>query len=353
MKKGKLYYFGITLLVVAIVCSLLLGAYAIGGADAQPSEWAAADVTRAMFLGLVPASLQSNYNEPMTRAQFCAVAVNVYETATGKIISLRRNFNDTDSISVQKMGGLEIVSGEGDNQFCPNDRLTREQAAVILSRLMAKMDVQLNYEPADFSDNEEISDWALEAVGHMKAMGIMNGTGDNLFSPQDYYTIEQGIVTLLKAYDLGIAAKLDGFVDIFDENVPLASFKDIENAQYVEKIAELVNKERADAGLDGLATAEVLNAAAAVRAVELEELFSHIRPDGRDCFTVFSDFNITYKLKGENLGMKYVSPEKCVEGWMNSEAHRTNMLKAEYKKVGVGVHKDSDGALYWVLLLAD
>ncbi len=51
-------------------------------------------------------------------------------------------------------------------------------------------------EPA-FADNGDISGWAVPFVGKMQASGIMNGTGNDRFSPQGSYTREQSITTML------------------------------------------------------------------------------------------------------------------------------------------------------------
>jgi hypothetical protein len=101
----------------------------------QLSGWAAEQVHAAIAMGLVPTNLQSNYQNPITRAEFTALAVALYEIVTGSEITERATFDDTNDLNVQKMGGLGIVSGVGNGYFNPNDTLTREQAAAILVRL--------------------------------------------------------------------------------------------------------------------------------------------------------------------------------------------------------------------------
>jgi len=103
---------------------------------------------------------------------------------------------------VEKAAFIGVVNGVGDNKFDPDAQLTREQAATMLSRLADAVGKPLPKQAAAFKDNGDISDWALESVGQMQAAGIMNGVGDNIFAPQDPYTREQSIVTILRLYGI-------------------------------------------------------------------------------------------------------------------------------------------------------
>ena len=166
------------------------------------STWAHEHINRALTLNLLPQSLQSNYQNNITRAEFSALAVALYETATGRTITERATFNDTTDINVQKMGGLGVVGGVGDGNFNPNGTITREQAAVTISRLADALGQPLPQSASTFADNAQISSWAVDAVGQMQATGIMGGTGNNNFSPSGTFTREQSIITILRLFDL-------------------------------------------------------------------------------------------------------------------------------------------------------
>ena len=118
-----------------------------------PSAWAEAAVYEAIEKDILPASLQNNYTKPCTRAEFCALAVALIEQATGKEITERATFKDTDDINVRKIGGMEIVYGVGDDNFNPDGNISRQEAAIILERLARKgLDKQLPEGEANFSD---------------------------------------------------------------------------------------------------------------------------------------------------------------------------------------------------------
>lgn len=102
------------------------------------------------------------------------------------------------------------------------------------------------------------------------------------------------------------------------------------------EVLKLVNKERMAAGLDPVTGFPGLQDAAAIRAAELTQLFSHTRPDGTDCFTVLDELALDHYGAGENIASGYTSPAGVMNGWMNSEGHRANILTESFAHLGVG-----------------
>lgn len=51
-------------------------------------------------------------------------------------------------------------------------------------------------------------------------------------------------------------------------------------------------------------------------------------------------------LVGENVAYGYPNGRAVVEAWMNSEGHRANILKPEYRLMGIGARQGSDGVWY-------
>ena len=85
-----------------------------------PSSWAVENVNTAVEAGIVPETLQSAYTQATTRAEFCALAVELYETVMGMEITERATFSDTTDVNVEKMAGLSVVNGVGDGKFDPS-----------------------------------------------------------------------------------------------------------------------------------------------------------------------------------------------------------------------------------------
>ena len=132
-----------------------------------------------------------------------------------------------------------------------------------------------------------------------------------------------------------------------DQNPAPENAKSSETPSYAEQVVTLVNEERAKAGLSTLTVDSSLQAAADVRAREIETSFSHTRPDGTSFSTAIKAQGISYRTAGENIAYGQRSPEEVVNAWMNSEGHRANILNAGYTKIGVGYYQNSRGVNYW------
>jgi uncharacterized protein YkwD len=109
---------------------------------------------------------------------------------------------------------------------------------------------------------------------------------------------------------------------------------------FTDEVIRLINAERTKAGLPTLRTDNsALNGAALRRSEEMLTNLSHNRPDGSNWSTVFAEFGIVdWRNRGENIAWGRNSrPELVVDGWMNSEGHRRNILNANFDRMGVGV----------------
>lgn len=118
---------------------------------------------------------------------------------------------------------------------------------------------------------------------------------------------------------------------------------------YASEVLRLVNAERTSRGLSALQSDSNLSKAAQVRAKELTSSYSHSRPDGSDCFTVFDECGVNgYWRAGENIAAGYRTPAEVVNGWMNSDGHRRNILNPDFTHLGVGYATASDYyGTYW------
>ena len=116
---------------------------------------------------------------------------------------------------------------------------------------------------------------------------------------------------------------------------------------FAERVLELSNQERSQRGIEPLRLAADLMDGAAIRAEEITTVFSHTRPNGKPCHSLFKD---GMYMIGENIAAGSATPEAVVDQWMNSSGHRANILNADYKELGVGyVCKSGTQYMhYWV-----
>ena len=123
----------------------------------------------------------------------------------------------------------------------------------------------------------------------------------------------------------------------------------------VDQVIALCNQERAKAGLAPLTKSDALTAASQARSNELVRTFSHNRPDGRSCFTIFNEYGVAYGAAGENIAAGQHSAEEVVNAWLNSSAHRRNIMNASYHKIGIGlvVQSGTQYEYYWTQMFTD
>lgn len=122
-----------------------------------------------------------------------------------------------------------------------------------------------------------------------------------------------------------------------------SSSNEIDIEEFRQEVIRLTNKERKKEGLAPLETDSSAMEYAQIRAEEISNKFSHIRPGGKD-----SDYDGLYFM--ENIASGSRSPEAVVTGWMNSPGHRATLL-SDYTEagdmIGVGCYKAENGTLYW------
>jgi subtilisin family serine protease len=144
----------------------------------------------------------------VTRAQFAALlarSLNLNETGTN------RPFTDvTQDVwyheAVYQVYSAGIVSGVTDTSFLPNDPITREQMAVMLSKAAAHMKgLQPEPLPAGgtfaFTDLNAISPWAQDSVQQAKTYGLLDGFPDGTFRPMAQAARAESVVVLERLMD--------------------------------------------------------------------------------------------------------------------------------------------------------
>jgi len=170
------------------------------------SNWALSEIGRADSLGLIPETLKlADLSQPITRAEFAAVTVKVFENLsdTKTTPSSTSTFTDTTDAEVLKAHNNNLMVGVSATEFAPNTLLNREQAATALTRVLKRAYIsgwtfandgqfKLNFaRPASFADDAVISDWAKESVYFMAANDIIKGVGENKFAPRAVTSAEQ------------------------------------------------------------------------------------------------------------------------------------------------------------------
>ena len=166
------------------------------------SPWAFDRLVTAFELDLVPAAFLDpsvDLTAPITRAEFAAVGVKVYEALSGftAIPAVINPFTDTNDIEVLKAYNIRIVTGTSATTYTPDRVLNREEAAHLLTNVFKRVTMPgwtsdtneqfpLVYDkPAPFNDDAAISSWARDSVYFMVANGIITGNPGYVFAPRN------------------------------------------------------------------------------------------------------------------------------------------------------------------------
>jgi uncharacterized protein YkwD len=114
------------------------------------------------------------------------------------------------------------------------------------------------------------------------------------------------------------------------------------------QIVEAHNKIREDARLKKLTVNRKLMAAAQAHAEDMagRRKMTHTGGDGSSSSERVKSRGYRYFRTGENVAAGRLSVDKLMKGWMDSPAHKRNILGG-FSEIGVGCAVDQDGKRYW------
>jgi len=172
-----------------------VGMFAVFAVDQEPGfsdiagHWAEEYIRALARRGWINGHPDGTFqpDRTITRAEFIAIVVRVL----GLERSGEKTFTDTanhwarDEIATAYKHG--IVEGYDDDTFGPDDPITREQMAKIMVNAFGLRPKQ-DGEKRVFSDQDQISSWAKEAVDISVRHGLFTGYPDGTFRPQNQAT---------------------------------------------------------------------------------------------------------------------------------------------------------------------
>ncbi len=156
--------------------------------DVPEDNWAAQAVAFASGHELFQGTGGGKFSpeEPMSRGMLAVVLHNLERNPA----AVGGSFDDVNhqqwyGEAVTWAAEQGIVTGYGDGKFGPNDRITREQLAVILWRYAGQPTAS---QDLPFSDAEQASSWALAALGWATEQGILHGKNGGILDPGGFAT---------------------------------------------------------------------------------------------------------------------------------------------------------------------
>ena len=165
------------------------------------APWAQSAVNDYYLAQLLPLSLCSGFENDLTRAELARLCWQlVQQSGLWKAQELANPFSDIldspDAAAILACNSLGLMQGTSATTFQPDAPVTREQAAVVLFRLMVLLDGKAPATgPLSYLDATAISDWAAGPVSGVTGAKVFYGS-DGFFSPADNVTLQEMIVAL-------------------------------------------------------------------------------------------------------------------------------------------------------------
>lgn len=171
--------------------------------DVPVSHWANKAVNILNEKNVISGYPDGNFlpSNLITRAEFTKLTVIF---ANGLEKGELKNFSDVNESDwfytyVSDASAYGVVSGVDDGIFEPYTNIKREDAALIVYRLLDALG-KAPIGSKVFSDRSEISGYARSAISALGSSGIVSGTGNGSFKPKDFITRAEAAQLLYNAF---------------------------------------------------------------------------------------------------------------------------------------------------------
>ena len=186
-------------ITAVLAASMAMSVTAFGAPKDIQGHWAQNTINKWVDKGDISGYPDGTFrpNNMITRAEFVVLVNN----AMGYTKSGYAYFSDVPSHywgknAIQTGVAAGYISGDGNGIFRPNDPVTRQEAAAMISRIL---DLKQNESRAyRYTDSYAISNWAKGVVGAVSDAGIMAGYPDGSFGPNRVLTRAEAVLALDK-----------------------------------------------------------------------------------------------------------------------------------------------------------
>ncbi|MBQ7475708.1 MAG: S-layer homology domain-containing protein [Clostridia bacterium] len=209
MRRLTLRIIASVLVLFTLSASAALGSAAEGGMpfkDVPASEWYYEPVKYVYDAGIMKGMTNKTF-EPettVTRAMFVTMLGRLWgveQKITNKFRDVTPETGDWYAGYVGWASENGIVNGYPNGTFLPDDPLTREQMAAILSRFISYSGLipMKSYDPVSFfTDENKIEGYAVPHVDKMRELGIVTGNADGSFNPQGNLTRAEAATVMMR-----------------------------------------------------------------------------------------------------------------------------------------------------------
>ncbi|MEN6325447.1 MAG: S-layer homology domain-containing protein [Syntrophomonas sp.] len=165
------------------------------------NHWAQENIEQSVARGIVGGYPDGSFKPDniVTRAEFVTMLVKAFglDNSGGKIFTDTAGHWAKDYITKATANG--IVSGFDAATFGPNNQISREQMAVMITNA-AKLTGAAD--ELQFIDNNSISGWSQDAIASAIKNGVMKGCPGNKFNPQGGATRAEAVTVIINALNM-------------------------------------------------------------------------------------------------------------------------------------------------------
>ncbi|MGI5971169.1 MAG: S-layer homology domain-containing protein [Oscillospiraceae bacterium] len=185
--------------------------------------------------GLIPPQLgDADMSSPVTRREFCYIAVLGYEKLSGQSMDGTYNsiFSDVDDNCINAAVSLGIVQGYPDGTFKPDNNITREEIFMMLRNLLCCFGAQPELTESGvvnvlspFPDWQNVQTWARSSAASAVSLGIVNGNnvaGTVVIEPRGLTTRAQALVMAYRLTQISAFSGSQG--DVITPGTALAAW---------------------------------------------------------------------------------------------------------------------------------
>lgn len=183
-------------LLLAVVMLVTLAQSAIVSAASYVEPY----LNQVVEWGVMRGDIDGNLNpdNPISRAEFVTMINRAYgftQMGTMPFTDVPEKAWYAEDVNIAYHTGY--IQGTSSTTFSPSDSITREQATVILARILM-MQAQVG-ENVDFNDSRDMNDWSRGLIATAADYGLIDGYSDGSFRPQNPITRGEASILLVRA----------------------------------------------------------------------------------------------------------------------------------------------------------
>lgn len=212
-------------ILLAGILSLAVAIPSFAAVNTNADFWAVDSMEYAYEEGLITEAELQKATSPMSREEFCGVIMHFLQAVTGieRTATQASPFSDCDDPMVIAAYEAGIIGGVEPGRFAPDQTLTREQMAIMIARTLkvCSFDLMEGAKEHPFTDTKTLYDSSNDYIDELYGVGIISGYDDGTFGPFRKMTVQEAVISFVRAYRFIMTGSADEIVSALAEEDPV------------------------------------------------------------------------------------------------------------------------------------